>query len=75
MEKERDEAKEEVQLSQLATVATGDAKVLAEDKLARVQDALAVVEKTRRKAEVEVSYLKVFYWRLARGSKWHAQLL
>ena len=75
MERERDEAKEEVQLSQLATVATGDAKVLVEDKLARVQDAPAVVEKTRRKAEVEASYLEVFYWRLARGSKWNAQLL
>ena len=36
----------------------GDAKALAKDKLARVQDALAVVEKARRKAEAEVAHLK-----------------
>ena len=35
-EKEGDEAKEEVQHARLAAVAAGDAKVLAEDKLARV---------------------------------------
>ena len=59
MEKERDEGKEEVQLTQLAVVAASDAKALVEDKLARVQDALVVVEEARWKAEVEASHLEV----------------
>ena len=59
MEKERDEAKEEAQLTRLAAMAAGDAKELVEDKLARVQDALAVAEKARRKAEAEVARLEV----------------
>ena len=42
MEKERDEAKEEAELAQLAVVAAGDAKALVEDKPARVQEALVV---------------------------------
>ena len=59
MEKERDEAKEEAQLAQLATVTAGDAKVLVKDKLARVQDALAVAKEARRKVEAEAARLKV----------------
>ena len=35
-ERERDEAKEEAQLAQLAAVVAGDVKALVEDKLARV---------------------------------------
>ena len=38
---------------------TGDAKVLEEEKLAKVQDALDVVEEARRKAEVEAASLEV----------------
>ena len=49
-EKERDEAKEEAQQARLAAVAAGDTKVLMEDKMARVQDALANGEEARRKA-------------------------
>ena len=37
----------------------GDAKALVEDKLARVQDSLAILEEARRKAEVEDAHLKV----------------
>ena len=36
-EKERDEAKEEAQVSRLASVAMGDAKARAKDDLARVK--------------------------------------
>ena len=55
----RDEAKQEALLAQLVVVAAGDAKELVEEKLARVQDALAVAEKARRKAEVEAARLEV----------------
>ena len=58
-ERERDEAKEEVQLAQLAAVTTGDTKALVEDKLARVQDALVATEETSRKVEVEAARLEV----------------
>ena len=58
-ERERDEAKEEAQIAWLDAVTTGDAKARAEDHLARVQDALAVAEKARRKAEAEVAGLEV----------------
>ena len=37
----------------------GDTKALAEDKLARVQDALAVAEEARRNAEAEAACLEV----------------
>ena len=36
MEKERDEAKEEAQISRLVAIAVGDTKAWAEDDLARV---------------------------------------
>ena len=58
-EKERDEAKEEARIARLAAVATGDAKMRVEDELARVQDALVVMEEARHKAEAEVASLKV----------------
>ena len=38
MEKERDEAKEEAQLTWIAVVTSSDAKAWAEDNLATVQD-------------------------------------
>ena len=56
-ERERDEAKEEAHLARLAVVAAGDTKVLVEDKLARVQDALVVAEEARRKAKAEAAHL------------------
>ena len=59
MEKESDGAKEEAQLARLAIVAMGDAKALVEDKLAKAQDALAVVEEAKWKAEVEAARLEV----------------
>ena len=58
-EKERDEAKGEAQHSRLVAVVAGDVKALAEDKLARVQDALVVAEEARRKAEAEAARLEV----------------
>ena len=57
--KERDEAKEETQHTRLAAVATGDEKALVEDKLTRVQDALAIAEEAKPKAEAEASCLEV----------------
>ena len=54
-ERERDEAKEEAQPVQLAAIAVGDVKALAEDELARVQNALAAAEEAR---------LKLPTWRL-----------
>ena len=47
VENERDEAKKEVQLARLAIVEASDKKALVEDKLARVQDSLAVTEKAK----------------------------
>ena len=41
--RERDKAKEEAQFARLVAVVAGDVKALAEDKLAKVQDALAAV--------------------------------
>ena len=52
--KERDEAKAEAQVAQLTVVAVGDAKIRAEEELARVRDALATTEEARYKAEAEV---------------------
>ena len=51
--KERDKAKNEAQVASLATVATGDTKARAEDDLARVQEALAIIEKARCKARAD----------------------
>ena len=47
--REKDEAKEEAQFAWLAAVAAGDAKALIEDKLAKVQDALAANGRSRLK--------------------------
>ena len=55
VEKERDEA----QNAWLAVVAVGDAKAWAKDNLARVQDALVIVEKSMSKAEDEIAYLEI----------------
>ena len=52
-EKERDEAKKEAQIAQLAVVAAGDTKEMAEDALARVREALAVAEDAKRKVKAE----------------------
>ena len=40
-------------------MAAGDAKALVEDKLAKAQDALAVVEEVKWKVKAEVARLKV----------------
>ena len=58
-ENERDEAKKEAQVAQLAVVATSDAKARAKDDLAMVQEALAIAEEARRKVEDETSCLEV----------------
>ena len=55
VEKERDEAKEEAHLARLDTVEAGDSKALVEDKLAKVHDALVVLEEVKRKAKVEAA--------------------
>ena len=55
----RDEAKEEAQAAQLAAIMVGDAKEPVEDELARVQDALTVVEEARHMDEAEVARLEV----------------
>ena len=54
MEKERDEAKDEAQISRLASVAAGDAKARAEDEMARVQDALAVADEARLRLRLKI---------------------
>ena len=59
MEKERDEAKEEAQVTRFTATATGDSKVKPEDDPARVQDALVVAEEARRKAETKDTRLEV----------------
>ena len=56
VEKERDEAKQEA--CPVAIVAS-EAKVRAEDDLARMRDALAAVEEDERGLEVEVARLTV----------------
>ena len=58
-EKERDEAKKEDQVAELAAVAAGDAKARVADDLSRVQEALPIEEKARRKVEAKTSRLKV----------------
>ena len=59
MEKEKDEAKEETQIAQLATVVVGDARARAEDDLGRVRDTLVVVEEPKCKAEAKTAHLEV----------------
>ena len=58
-EKERDEAKEEAQVARLSAVTAGNAKARAEGDLVRVQDALAVAEEAKYKAEAETARLEV----------------
>ena len=58
-EKEREEAKMEAKVTRLAVTAVGDAKARVEDDVARVLDALAVVEKDGRRSEAEIAYLAV----------------
>ena len=57
MEKERDEAKEEI--TWLVVVEAGDARAWVEDDLAMVQDALAIAKEAKRKAEAETTLLKI----------------
>ena len=59
MEKERDEAKQEAKVARLAASAVGDARVMAEEDLARVQEALAAAEEGRHKAEADTTLLEV----------------
>ena len=46
-------------MARLAATTSGDAKARVEDDLARVLDALAIVEEDGRKSEVEISRLAV----------------
>ena len=46
-------------MARLAASASGDAKARAEEDLARVQEALEVMEEGRHKAEAEISRLEV----------------
>ena len=55
----RDEAKEEAQVTRLVTVAAGDLKARMEGDLAKVQEALAVAEEDKRRAEAKTSCLVV----------------
>ena len=59
VEKERDKAKQEAKVANLATIAASEAKARAEDGLARMRDALVAAEKDRRGLEVEVARLVV----------------
>ena len=59
VEKKGDEVKEEARIARPAIVATSDMKAQVEDELARVQEALAVVEEDRHKAGAEVASLEV----------------
>ena len=52
VEKERDKAKQEVKAARLAAIATGEAKARAKDNLAKMRDALAVVEKDKQGLEI-----------------------
>ena len=49
--KERDEAKEEAQVTRLAAIVASDARAKLEGDLARVKDALVVVEEAKAVAE------------------------
>ena len=59
MEKEMDEARHEAKVAHLEASAAGDARARAEGDLARVQEALAAVEKGRRKAKAGIVLLEV----------------
>ena len=59
VEKEKDEAKEKAQNALLTVVTTVDVKAMAEDKLARVQDAMAATEEASWKVKAEVVILEV----------------
>ena len=47
MEKARDKAKEEAQVTRLAAITAGNAKAKAKGDLARVQDALVAAEEAK----------------------------
>ena len=59
MEKEREEAKQEVKVARLAVTTVGDAKARVKDDLARVLDALATTEEDGRKSEAEIACLAI----------------
>ena len=58
-ENERDEPKEEAQITRLAAVTAGDARAWVENGRARVRDSLAVAEEAKSKAKAEITSLKV----------------
>ena len=60
-EKEMDEDKEEAQHDRLVAVAAGNVKALVEDTMARVQDALAIMEEARLRLRLR---LRLPTWRL-----------
>ena len=57
--KKRDEAKQEAKVACLAAMTVGEAKARAEDDLAKMRDALAIVEEDRQGLEAEVGCLTV----------------
>ena len=58
-EKEREEAKQEAKVARMVVTVVGDAKARVEDDLARVLDALAVVEEDGRRSEAEIACLAI----------------
>ena len=56
-EAERDAARHEASMARMDVIAAGSARAKVESELARVQNALAVAEEARRKAEDEASRL------------------
>ena len=58
-EKERDEAKQEVKASRLATVAACEAKARAEDDLTRARDALPTAGEDGHRLEADIARLAV----------------
>ena len=55
MEKERDEAKQEVKVAFLAATTADGARARAEENLARVQEALVAAKDDKHKADVETA--------------------
>ena len=55
-EKERDKAIQKAKVARLIVVAAGEAKVMAEDDLTRVRDALAAAKEDGCGLEVEVAH-------------------
>ena len=51
--------KKEAEIARLATIAVVDSKARAEDDLARVQEALTIMEEARHKVETETVLLEV----------------